>query len=90
MKNIRRQRFWYLLLSCILIVPLAWSMGLDCFLSSLDVTIGVNIGRILLTAILCYTLFMSSIWNSVEQNALKAGCLEMEIYLANLNNLCKN
>ncbi|KAK1121835.1 hypothetical protein K0M31_010147 [Melipona bicolor] len=91
LKNIRRQRFWYLLLSCILIIPLVWSMGLDCFLSSLDVTIGVNIGRILLTAILCYTLFMSSIWNSVEKNALKAGCSEMEIYLANLNNnLCKN
>ncbi|XP_016905818.1 putative neutral sphingomyelinase isoform X2 [Apis cerana] len=86
LKNVRRQRFWYLLLGCILIIPLIWSIGLDCSFTSLDVIIGLNIGRIFLTAILCYTLFMSSIWNSVEKNALKAACLGMEICLGNLNN----
>ncbi|OAD62358.1 Putative neutral sphingomyelinase [Eufriesea mexicana] len=86
-KHVHRQRFWYLLYSCILIIPLVWSMGLDCSVTSLEVSIGFNIGRILLTAILCYTLFMSSIWNSVEKNALKAACLEMKIYLTNLNNI---
>lgn len=86
LKNIRRQRFWYLLLGCILIIPLIWSIGLDCSFTSLNVIIGLNIGRIFLTAILCYTLFMSSIWNSVEKNALKAACLGMEICLGNLNN----
>ncbi|KOC66175.1 Putative neutral sphingomyelinase [Habropoda laboriosa] len=90
LKNVRRQRIWYLLLGCILIIPLTWSMGLDCSITSLGVTIGLNIGRIFLTVISCYTLFMSSIWNSVETNALKAGYLEMGIYLTNLNNdLCK-
>ncbi|XP_003693892.1 putative neutral sphingomyelinase [Apis florea] len=86
LKNVRRQRFWYLLLGCILIIPLIWSIGLDCSFTSLNVIIGLNIGRIFLTAILCYTLFMSSIWNSVEKNALKAACLGMEICLGNLNN----
>ncbi|XP_033314882.1 neutral sphingomyelinase [Bombus vancouverensis nearcticus] len=90
LKTVRRRRFWYLLVGCILIIPLVWSMGLDCSFTSLDVTIGLNVIRIFLTAILCYILFMSSLWNSVETNALKAGCLGMEIYLANLNNnLCK-
>lgn len=78
LKNVRRQRFWYLLLGCILIIPLIWSIGLDCSFTSLDVIIGLNIGRIFLTAILCYTLFMSSIWNSVEKNALKAACLGID------------
>ncbi|XP_076249787.1 neutral sphingomyelinase isoform X2 [Calliopsis andreniformis] len=86
LKHVRRQRFWYLLLGCILIIPLVWSMGLDCSITSLGVNIGLNIGRIFLTAILCYTLFMSTIWNSVEKNTLKAGCLGMEIYLTNLSN----
>lgn len=86
LKNVRRQRYWYLLLGCILIIPLIWSMGLDCSITSYGVAIGVNIGRLFLTAALCYTLFMSSIWNIIEKNALKAGCLGMEIYLTNLNN----
>ncbi|CAK9809840.1 Putative neutral sphingomyelinase [Anthophora quadrimaculata] len=90
LKYIRRQRIWYLLLSCVLIIPLTWSMGLDCSITSLGTTIGLNIGRIFLSATLCYILFMSSIWNCVETNALKAVCLEIEIYLMNLNNnLCK-
>ncbi|CAL7945150.1 unnamed protein product [Xylocopa violacea] len=90
LKNVRRQRYWYLLFGSILIVPLVWSMGLDCSATSLGVTIGLNVGRVFLTAILCYALFMSTIWNSVEKNALRAGCLAMEIYLTNLNNSVKN
>ena len=64
-------------------------MGLDCTIACPGVSIGLNVGRIFLTALLCYTLFMSSIWNSVEKNALKAGCLGMEIYLTNFNNTFK-
>ncbi|XP_076179205.1 putative neutral sphingomyelinase [Ptiloglossa arizonensis] len=91
LRNVGRQRFWYLLTGFILIVPLVGSIGLDCFIVSTSATIGLNVGRIFLTAILCYTLFMSTIWNNVEKNALSAGCLEMEICLRNLNNdLSKN
>ncbi|XP_003705882.1 neutral sphingomyelinase isoform X1 [Megachile rotundata] len=86
LKSIQRQRYWYLLIDLILIIPLIWSMGLDCSVTSYGISIGVNIGRLLLTAIFCYALFMCSIWNSIEKNALKAGCLGMEIYLTNLNN----
>nr|XP_034195527.1 putative neutral sphingomyelinase [Osmia lignaria] len=86
LKNVQRQRYWYLLLGFILIVPLIWSMGLDCSIASYGAVIGINIGRLFLTAVLCYTLFMSSIWNIIEKNALKAACLGMEIYLTNLNN----
>lgn len=86
LKNVRRQRFWYLLSGCILTIPLVWSMGLDCSITSAGVSIGLNIGRIFLTAILCYTLFMGTLWNSVETNALKAGCLGLEIYSTNLSN----
>lgn len=86
LKSVQRQRFWYLLSGCILVVPLIWSIGLNCTNTSLGVDIGLNIVRIFLTAILCYTLFMSSIWNSVEKNALKAGCLGIEIYMKQLKN----
>lgn len=89
LKSVRNQRIWYLLSGCILIIPLIWSMGLDCTIECPGVSIGLNVGRIFLTALLCYTLFMSSIWNSVEKNALKAGCLGMEIYLTNFNNTFK-
>lgn len=61
-------------------------MGLDPSTGSIGVSIGVNIARLLVTAILCYALFMSSIWNCVECNALKAGYLAMEIHLLQLNN----
>ncbi|XP_053975647.1 putative neutral sphingomyelinase isoform X1 [Hylaeus volcanicus] len=83
LKNIRRQRLWYLLFGCILIVPLVWSMGLDCSIASIGASIGLNVARIFLTGILCYTLFMSTIWNSVEKNALTAGCLAIQIHLSN-------
>ncbi|GAB1864971.1 sphingomyelin phosphodiesterase [Camponotus japonicus] len=86
LKSVQRQRFWYLLSACILVVPLIWSIGLDCINTSLSIDIGVNILRIFLTGILCYTLFMSSLWNSVEQNALKAGCSAMEVYIKRLTN----
>lgn len=86
LKSVQRQRFWYALSACMLIIPLIWSIWLNCMNMSLAVDIGLNIVCILLTAILCYTLFMSSIWNSVEKNALKAGRLAMEIYLMQLSN----
>ncbi|XP_011331930.1 putative neutral sphingomyelinase isoform X2 [Ooceraea biroi] len=86
LRSVQRQRFWYLLSGCILSIPLLWSIGLNCLNTSLGIDIGLNIARIFLTAILCYTLFMSSIWNSVEKNALKAGCLTIEIYMTQLNN----
>ncbi|EFN68152.1 Putative neutral sphingomyelinase [Camponotus floridanus] len=54
LKSVQRQRFWYLLSACILVVPLIWSIG--------------------------------SLWNSVEKNALKAGCSAMEVYIKRLTN----
>ncbi|XP_071645128.1 putative neutral sphingomyelinase [Temnothorax longispinosus] len=86
LKNVHRQRFWYAVSACILIIPLIWSVWLNCMNMSLAVDIGLNIVCIFLTAILCYTLFMSSIWNSVEKNALKAGCSAIEIYMTQLSN----
>lgn len=86
LKSVERQRFWYGLSACILIVPLIWSIWLNCMNLSLAVDIGLNIVCIFLTAILCYTLFMSSIWNNVEKNALKAGHSAIEIYTMQLNN----
>lgn len=86
LKSVQRQRFWYLLSGCILVIPLIWSMGLNCIDTSFGIDIGLNILRLLLTAVLCYTLFMSSIWNSVEKNALKAGCLAIEIYTKQSSN----
>lgn len=87
LKSVQRQRFWYLLSGCILIIPLIWSLGLNCMDRSIGIDIGLNILRIFLTAILCYALFMSSIWNNVEKNALKAGCLAIEIYIKQLSDL---
>ncbi|XP_031840231.1 neutral sphingomyelinase [Nomia melanderi] len=86
LKSVRRHRILYLIFACVLTVPLVCSMGLDCTIVSVGVNIGLNVIRVFLSAMLCYTLFMSTIWNSVEKNALKAGRLEMEIYLTNLNN----
>lgn len=88
LKNIKRQRIWYLLISLFLAIPLIWSMGLESTISSIGIgtSIALNIGRLLFTATLWYTLFMSSIWNCVEKNALKAGYLAMEIRLMQLNN----
>lgn len=85
LKSVSRQRYWYLLFSGMLIVPLVWSMGLDCSVISVDATVGLNVARICLTAVLCYALFMSSVWNSVEKNALRAGSLGMEICLTSFN-----
>ncbi|XP_011298376.1 putative neutral sphingomyelinase [Fopius arisanus] len=85
LKEIRKQRIWYLLASLLLAVPLIWSMGFGLSYESIGVSIGVNVGRLLATAILCYALFMSSIWNCVEQNALKAGYIAMETRLLQLN-----
>ncbi|XP_032671814.1 putative neutral sphingomyelinase [Odontomachus brunneus] len=81
LRSVQRRRFWYLLFSCILFIPLIWSIGLNAINISLGVSIGLDILRIFVTVIWCYTLFMSSIWNSAEQNALKAGCLAIKIYL---------
>ncbi|EFN81167.1 Putative neutral sphingomyelinase [Harpegnathos saltator] len=85
LRSVQRQRFWYLLWGFILLIPLIWSIEFNCMNTSLSIDIGLNILRILLTAMLCYILFMSSIWNSVEKNALKAGCLAIKIYLTKLN-----
>ncbi|XP_011157729.1 putative neutral sphingomyelinase isoform X2 [Solenopsis invicta] len=84
LKSVQRQRFWYGLSAFILIIPLILSIRsiwLNCMNMSLAVDISLNIVCILLTAIFCYTLFMSSLWNSVEKNALKAGHSAIEIYM---------
>lgn len=81
LRSVQRQRFWYIFFSCILFIPLIWSIGLNGINMSLGINIGLDILRIFFTVIWCYILFMSSIWNSVEQNALKAGCLAIKIYL---------
>ncbi|XP_020706292.1 putative neutral sphingomyelinase isoform X2 [Athalia rosae] len=87
LKSIKCQRVWYLIVSCILILLLASSMAFDFY--NLSAIIGVNIGRLFLTAVLCYAIFMASLWTSVENNALKAGYSAMELHLMHLNNqLC--
>lgn len=83
LRRVCRQRIWYLIFAIILIVPVVWSMGFDCTIESVSISIGLNVIRAFLTAILCYSLFMGTIWNSAETNALRAGCLGMEIYLTN-------
>jgi len=91
LKSVQYQRFWYLLSGCILIIPLVWSVGLNCLNTSLGIDIGLNIARLFLTALLCYTLFMSTIWNSMEKNALRAGSSGIEIYMTRLNtDICEN
>lgn len=85
-KNVQRQRSWYLLLGCILVIPLICSIGLNYMNTYIGIDIGLNIIRIFLTIILCYILFMSLIWNKVEQNALKAVCLAIKIFLMQPNN----
>lgn len=86
LKSVRKQRIWYLIFSLMLVIPLMYSMGLEYSTTTIGLSIGINIGRLLGTAILCYSLFMSSIWNSVEQNALKAGYSAMGIHLTQLIN----
>ncbi|XP_046747788.1 putative neutral sphingomyelinase [Diprion similis] len=86
LKSIKRERIWYLIASCILIVPLILSMGFEYKTTSIGVSIGINVGRLFLTAVLCYVIFMSTLWNSVEKNALKAGYRAMELHLKQLNN----
>ncbi|XP_015185869.1 PREDICTED: putative neutral sphingomyelinase isoform X1 [Polistes dominula] len=88
--SLRSQYFWYLLAVCILIVPVIWSMGLDYTTTSIGISIALNIGRLFLTALLCYALFMSVIWNNTENKALEAGCLAMEIHLIQLTNKLSN
>ncbi|XP_046831355.1 putative neutral sphingomyelinase [Vespa crabro] len=90
MISVRYQCFWYLLAVFLLIIPIIWSMGLDSTTTSIGICIGLNIGRLFLTALLCYALFMSIIWNRVERNALKAGCLAMKIHLIQLTNRFSN
>lgn len=90
MTYIRYQRYWYFLALCLLIVPVIWSMGLDYTTTSVGVSIALNIGRLFFTAVLCYVLFMISIWHSMEKNGLTAGCLEMEIHLMQLTNKLSN
>ncbi|XP_058789340.1 putative neutral sphingomyelinase [Phymastichus coffea] len=86
LSNVQRQRIWYLLASFVIVIPLLLSMGLDYLVSNIGISIGFNFLRLLLTALLCYSLFMSSLWNKLEQNALKAGCSAMEIHLMKLSN----
>ncbi|KAL0105291.1 hypothetical protein PUN28_016738 [Cardiocondyla obscurior] len=86
LKDVKRQYFWYALSAFTLIIPLIWSIWLNCMNISLAADIGLNIACIFLTAILCYTLFMSLIWNKVEKNALKAGLLAIKIYMSQLSN----
>ncbi|XP_015596804.1 putative neutral sphingomyelinase [Cephus cinctus] len=85
--SIHRRRMWYLLLSLFLLILLILPLLLHLLLdqNSIAVTIALNVLRFLLTAVLCYTLFMSSIWNNVEKNSLKAGYLAMEMHLVQLN-----
>ncbi|XP_034952401.1 putative neutral sphingomyelinase [Chelonus insularis] len=90
LKNVRRQRIWYVIANIILIVPLMYSMGIDSSFTTLGYLIGLNILRLVITAVLCYSIFMSTIWSSVEQNALKAGNLAMEVHLLQLNNNINN
>ena len=90
LSNVNRQRIFYLVISLLLVVPLLWTMGLDYLITNISYSIGFNFFRLLLTALLCYVLFMSSIWNSLETNALKAGCLAMEIHLLKLGSTFQN
>ncbi|XP_012285922.1 putative neutral sphingomyelinase [Orussus abietinus] len=90
LRDVKRQRCYYLLIGGLLAIPVIWSMGIDCFTQSIGLSIGANILRLLLTATLCYVLFMSSIWNSVERNALTAGSLAMTIHLEQLKNNSSN
>ncbi|XP_033219483.1 putative neutral sphingomyelinase [Belonocnema kinseyi] len=90
LKSVQRQRTWYLLFSLILAIPLMYSMGLEGTSTSIGISIGLNLARLFTTAILCYALFMSSIWNSVEKNGLKAGYSAMEIHLTQLINSLNN
>ncbi|KAJ8676052.1 hypothetical protein QAD02_011838 [Eretmocerus hayati] len=84
--NVQRQRWWYLGISLILAIPLVISIGQDYLISGVASSIGLNLLRLFLTAVLCYTLFMSTLWNSLEKNALKAGCSAMELHLVKLTN----
>ena len=86
LKSVQRQRFWYTLSTCMLIIPLIWIIWLNCMNISLAADIGLNIVCIFLTALLCYTVFMSSLWNCAEKNALRAGRLAIEIYMTCLDN----
>lgn len=90
LRDVKKQRIWYLIASFLLVIPLIYSMGLDNSVNTLGAIIGFNILRLFVTAILCYAVFMSTIWNCVEKNALKAGCLAMEIHLLQLNNNIRN
>ncbi|CAD6221611.1 GSCOCG00011621001-RA-CDS [Cotesia congregata] len=85
LQNVRKQRFWYSMMSIVLVIPIIYSISLDITFQSIGAIIGLNIVRLFITALICYSLFMSSIWNNVEQNALKAGCLEMEIHFNYIN-----
>jgi len=69
-----------------LIIPLIWIIWLNCMNISLAADIGLNVVCILLTVLLCYTVFMSSLWNCAEKNALRAGRLAIEIYVTHLDN----
>lgn len=90
LKNIHRQRMWYLLISFLLVIPLLCSMGFDYLLDSVEASIGFNLIRLFLTALLCYFLFMSSLWNLLEKNALKAGCSAMEVQLMKMTKTLEN
>lgn len=90
LRNLPKQRLWYLFFSGLLFIPWIW-LGVGYFINNnTALTIGFNIMRFLLTPVLCYTLFMSTLWNEQEKNALKAGCSSMELLLSNLSNNFRN
>jgi sphingomyelin phosphodiesterase 2 len=43
-----------------------------------------NIIRIIITVLLCFTIFMASIWNRMEVNAILTGKLGIEVVRSNL------
>jgi sphingomyelin phosphodiesterase 2 len=77
--NQDKRSYW--IYSAVLFITLLCTVGseapFNCFKT-------YNIIRVVLTILLCFTIFMASIWNRMEVNAILTGKLGIEVVHSNL------
>jgi sphingomyelin phosphodiesterase 2 len=77
--NQDKRAYW--IYSAALFLTLLCTVGLEAPLSCFKT---YNIIRIIVTVLLCFTIFMASIWNPMEVNAVLTGKLGIEVVNSNL------
>jgi len=79
--RLKQDKQFYWLYSAALFLTLVCMIGSEMPFSYFKT---YNIIRIIVTIMLCYTIFMAGIWNRMEVNAVLTGKLGIEVVHANL------